>query len=110
MKNVKNTNFKEIMGTQTYTIPETEMMKERSFNTQNYFIYDRDLQDFFDDRVKGGMQSYHADTGASIACTAEYKGMKVPEILLSGHHANIEKWRQQNSLENTKRNRPDLLD
>ena len=41
---------------------------------------------------------------------AEYMGMKVPEILLSGHHANIEKWRAQNSLENTKRNRPDLLD
>lgn len=41
---------------------------------------------------------------------AEYKGMKVPEILLSGHHANIEKWRQQNSLDNTKKNRPDLLD
>ncbi len=41
---------------------------------------------------------------------AEYKGMKVPDILLSGHHANIEKWRQQNSLANTKKNRPDLLD
>ena len=40
---------------------------------------------------------------------AEYKGLKVPEILLSGHHANIEKWRAQNSLDNTKRNRPDLL-
>ncbi|MBQ8522455.1 MAG: tRNA (guanosine(37)-N1)-methyltransferase TrmD [Clostridia bacterium] len=41
---------------------------------------------------------------------AEYKGMKVPEILLSGHHANIEKWRTQNSLDNTLKNRPDLLD
>lgn len=41
---------------------------------------------------------------------AEYKGMKVPEILLSGHHANIEKWRAQNSLDNTRKNRPDLLD
>jgi len=41
---------------------------------------------------------------------AEYKGMKVPDILLSGHHANIEKWRQQNSLDNTRKNRPDLLD
>lgn len=41
---------------------------------------------------------------------AEYKGMKVPDILLSGHHANIEKWRHQNSLENTRKNRPDLLD
>ena len=41
---------------------------------------------------------------------AEYKGLKVPDILLSGHHANIEKWRAQNSLDNTKKNRPDLLD
>jgi tRNA (guanine37-N1)-methyltransferase len=41
---------------------------------------------------------------------AEYKGMKVPDILLSGHHANIEKWRAQNSLDNTRKNRPDLLD
>ncbi len=41
---------------------------------------------------------------------AEYNGLKVPEILLSGHHANIEKWRAQNSLDNTKKNRPDLLD
>lgn len=40
---------------------------------------------------------------------AEFRGMKVPDILLSGHHANIEKWRKLNSLENTKKNRPDLL-
>lgn len=79
---MKNEDFKEIMKTQTYTIPATEMMEERSFNTQNYFIYDRDLQDFFDDRVTGGMQSYHADTGASIACTAEYKGMHYIAVVL----------------------------
>lgn len=39
---------------------------------------------------------------------AEYNGRKVPDILLSGHHANIEKWRVQQSLERTKRKRPDL--
>lgn len=79
---MKNDDFKEIMKTQTYKIPATEMMEERSFNTQNYFIYDRDLQDFFDDRVTGGMQSYHADTGASIACTAESKGMSFIAVVL----------------------------
>ena len=79
---IKNPDFKEIMKTQTYTIPATEMMEERSFNTQNYFIYDRDLQDFFDDRVTGGMQSYHADTGASIAVTAEHKGMNYIGVVL----------------------------
>lgn len=79
---IKNEDFNEIMGTQTYTIPETDMVKERSFNTQNYFIYDRDLQDFFDDRVTGGMQSYHEKTGASIVCTAEHKGMNYIAVVL----------------------------
>lgn len=79
---IKIDDFREIMKTQTYTIPATEMMKERSFNTQNYFIYDRDLQDFFDDRVTGGMQSYHELTGASIACTAESKGMNYIAVVL----------------------------
>ena len=39
----------------------------------------------------------------------EFMGMKVPEVLLSGHHENIEKWRRQQSLERTRRRRPDLL-
>lgn len=40
---------------------------------------------------------------------AEYKGWKVPEILLSGHEARISEWRHQQSLDRTKRLRPDLL-
>ena len=40
----------------------------------------------------------------------EFRGQKVPEILLSGNHKNIEKWREQKSLEITRKNRPDLLD
>ena len=40
---------------------------------------------------------------------AEFRGMSVPEVLLSGHHKNIENWRKQQSIEITKRNRPDLL-
>ena len=40
---------------------------------------------------------------------AEFMGIKVPEVLLSGHHKNIEDWRKQQSLEITKKNRPDLL-
>ena len=39
----------------------------------------------------------------------EFMGLKVPEVLTSGHHANIEKWRREQSLEITKKNRPDLL-
>jgi tRNA (guanine37-N1)-methyltransferase len=41
---------------------------------------------------------------------AEYEGKKVPDILLSGHHANIEKWRAEQSLERTKSKRPDLYE
>lgn len=38
-----------------------------------------------------------------------YNGMEVPEILLSGHHANIEKWRRYQSLKRTYEKRPELL-
>lgn len=40
---------------------------------------------------------------------SEYKGWKVPEILLSGHQAKIEEWRHEQSIERTKKRRPDLL-
>ena len=39
-----------------------------------------------------------------------YEGLSVPEVLLSGHHENIEKWRREKSLEITRQNRPDLLE
>lgn len=39
-----------------------------------------------------------------------FKGLEVPEVLLSGHHANIAKWRKEKSIEITKQNRPDLID
>ena len=40
----------------------------------------------------------------------EFMGRRVPDVLLSGHHANIEKWRREQSIEITKRKRPDLLE
>ena len=40
---------------------------------------------------------------------AEYQGMKVPQILLSGNHSEIEKWRRRESLKKTKLQRPDLI-
>ncbi|MEF9953075.1 MAG: tRNA (guanosine(37)-N1)-methyltransferase TrmD [Clostridium sp.] len=39
----------------------------------------------------------------------DFRGKKVPEVLLSGHHSNIDKWRQEMSLKITHENRPDLL-
>ena len=41
---------------------------------------------------------------------AEYKGWKVPDVLLSGHGANIEKWREDQAFKNTQKRRPDLLE
>ncbi|XID95174.1 tRNA (guanosine(37)-N1)-methyltransferase TrmD [Paenibacillaceae bacterium WGS1546] len=41
---------------------------------------------------------------------AEFRGWKVPDALLSGHHAEIDKWRRRQSLERTLRRRPELLE
>lgn len=41
---------------------------------------------------------------------AEYKGWKVPEVLLSGNFAKIDKWREDMAMEHTKNRRPDLLE
>ena len=40
---------------------------------------------------------------------AEFRGWKVPEVLLSGNHAEIEKWRKERAIKRTSENRPDLL-
>lgn len=41
---------------------------------------------------------------------AEYRGWGVPDVLLSGHHANIEKWKREQRLARTRERRPDLLE
>lgn len=41
---------------------------------------------------------------------AEWRGREVPPVLLSGHHANIARWRRKMSLKRTRRNRPDLFE
>ena len=40
----------------------------------------------------------------------EFHGVKVPDVLISGHHANIDKWRDEQAMEMTKQLRPDLLE
>ncbi len=39
----------------------------------------------------------------------EFHGVKVPDVLISGHHANIDKWREEEALKDTRAKRPDLL-
>ena len=52
-----------------------------------------------------GLLEYPQYTKPSV-----WRGKEVPEVLLSGHHANIEKWRRENSLLETARLRPDMLE
>jgi tRNA (guanine37-N1)-methyltransferase len=40
---------------------------------------------------------------------AEFRGMAVPEVLVSGHHEEVRRWRRRAALEKTLRNRPELL-
>ena len=59
--------------------------------------------------------SFELKRGRLLDCAyytrpAEYRGLGVPEVLLSGHHREIEKWREQSSLERTRKYRPDLLE
>jgi len=71
------------------------------------------------DSVLGNEESRDTDSfeekrGRLLDCSyytrpAEYRGIKVPDILLSGNHKEIEKWRERSSLENTRALRPDLL-
>jgi tRNA (guanine37-N1)-methyltransferase len=58
-----------------------------------------------DDSFSNGLLEYPQYTRPE-----EFRGMKVPEILLSGDHGKIAEWRKQQSLERTKKWRPDLLD
>jgi tRNA (guanine37-N1)-methyltransferase len=47
--------------------------------------------------------------GPQYTRPADFRAWKVPEVLLSGNHAEIEKWRKEQALKRTKQNRPDLL-
>ena len=58
-----------------------------------------------DDSFSNGLLEYPQYTRP-----VEYEGKKVPDVLLSGHHANINAWRHEMSLKKTAKYRPDLLD
>ena len=53
----------------------------------------------------GGLLEYPQYTRPAV-----FRGRAVPQVLLSGHHAEIERWRRQRSLERTRRYRPELAD
>jgi tRNA (guanine37-N1)-methyltransferase len=62
-------------------------------------------ESYSDESHKGGVLEYPQYTRPY-----DFRGMKVPDILLSGHHANITKWRRMQSLKRTREKRPDLFE
>lgn len=71
MEACKNDTFVKIFGTIEYTVPETNMAKERELTTDNYFIDESVIPQFLDQKVKGGLASYSEASGASIACLSQ---------------------------------------
>ncbi len=62
-------------------------------------------ESFQDESFANGLLEYPQYTRP-----AEFRGISVPEVLLSGNHAEIEKWRMEKSIEKTKKVRPDLAE
>jgi tRNA (guanine37-N1)-methyltransferase len=63
-----------------------------------------DEQSAVDDSFSGGLLE-----GPQYTRPAEFRGWKVPEVLLSGNHAAIAEWRKEQALQRTRKSRPDLL-
>ena len=60
---------------------------------------------YLDESITGGLLEYPQYTRPY-----EFHGAKVPDVLISGHHENIDKWRKDRSIEITRERRPDLLE
>lgn len=60
---------------------------------------------YLEESISGGLLEYPQYTRPY-----EFHGVKVPDVLISGHHENIDKWRKERSLELTKERRPDLYE
>ena len=68
------------------------------------------MQDSFaDEDVAGGQTGRRLLDWPHYTRPAEFRGMRVPEVLLSGDHEEIRRWRRRRALEKTLRRRPDLL-
>lgn len=74
---VKNAAFSELIGTNHYTVPQTNKSDERSLVTLNYLLQQVIVPKFVDDRVTGGVVSYSSGAGASVFCTAEKNGISL---------------------------------
>ncbi len=72
------------------------------------------LEDVLGNEESGESDSFTGGREGLLDCAwytrpAEYRGLRVPDVLLSGHHAQIERWRKESSIQRTRNYRPDLL-
>lgn len=88
MAAIENEDLLKIISTQDYTVSATNKNEARSFRTNNYMIDHLTIEDFRDTRVKSGVASMVPGYGASLICTAEYKGMKFIAVVLNCERRN----------------------
>ena len=73
----------------------------------------RRLPGVLHDEDSAANDSFTTDRDGGLDCAwytkpPEFRGLTVPEVLMSGHHANIEQWRRRQAVERTRQRRPDL--
>ena len=90
--------------------------KNLIFVCGHYEGFDERVRDYIDEEISigdyvltGGEIPAMLIVDAVMRLPADYKGKKVPEVLLSGNHEKIAKWRSEEALKLTKEKRPDLL-
>lgn len=78
----KNSEFAQLFGTKKYIVPANDKSEKRELSTKNYLMEQFDVTKYIDDRVTGGVATYTKSSGASLACTAEKKGLSLILIVL----------------------------
>lgn len=83
MTAMENETFRQITSTTGYSVPATNKTDtKRSLTTINYLISEATISKYYDERVTGGLASHTTASGASLACTAESKGMSLVLVAL----------------------------
>ncbi len=98
MAAIQDKELYDIISSLDYEIAATNKNEERSFRTNNYMIDTGTIEDFRDQRVISGVASQVPSYGASLICTAEYKGMNLIAVVLNCERRNeiengVESWR-----------------
>lgn len=79
---VQSETFRQVFGTDTYTIPATNLSEERELRTTNYFLSNRGVQKFYDTRVTGGKSGAASTKDRSVVFTAESGELKLLGVVM----------------------------